>query len=53
MAGEHRPREQRLVNPEHAAAVLRRIVACWDAQNDQELELALAEARKLLGMQGD
>ncbi len=48
MAGEHRPREQRLVNPEHAAALLRRIVACWDRNDDDGITAALAEARKLL-----
>ncbi len=48
MAGEPRPREQRLVNPEHASALLRRIVACWDANDDEGCMAAIAEARQLL-----
>lgn len=53
MASEHRPRQHRIMNPEQCAAILRRLVTCWDADDNSEFIIALAEARQLLGIVPD
>ena len=48
MSGEHRPRQHRLINPETASALLRRVVIAWDTNNDDACTAAIREARELL-----
>lgn len=50
MSSEHRPREHRLVNPETASALLRTIVAAWDADDSEAFYRSLAAARELLNI---
>lgn len=47
-------RQHPIVNPEHCAAILRRIVAAWDRpdidrRREEELRQAIADAKALLG----
>jgi len=48
MAGEHRPRTHRLINPELSVALLRKIVDLWDGDDMEEFLISLAAARHLL-----
>lgn len=41
------------MNPEQCAAILRRLVTCWDADDNSEFIIPLAEARQLLGIVPD
>lgn len=50
MSSEARPRQRRIVNPEHLDALLRRIVAAWKQQDDAALDAAIADAVRLLGL---
>lgn len=50
MSSEARPRQRRLVNPEHLDAILRRIVAAWHQQDDAALDAAVADAARLIGV---
>lgn len=53
MPSEARPRQNPLINPEHAAAILRRIVTAYDRPDFDnrrlpELAAAVTDARRLL-----
>jgi len=50
MAGEHRPRTHRLINPELSVALLRKIVESWDGDDMEEFLISLAAARHLLNI---
>jgi sugar-specific transcriptional regulator TrmB len=53
MSSEERPRRYPLVNPEHAVAILRRIVEHFDSEDEDACEAfgeAIKDARKLLKM---
>ena len=49
MASEHQPRKHRLINPEASAALLRRLVSAWDADDLPTIQAAIEEARRLTG----
>jgi len=50
MPSEHRPRPHPWMNPEHVAAVLRRLVLAWDTDDEDAFTDALRDARQLLGV---
>ncbi len=55
MTSEARPRQRRIVNPEHLEDATRAIVNAWlrpdvDLRKESELRAAIESAQRLLGM---
>lgn len=56
MTSEARPRQRRIVNPEHLDHAMRRILNAWmrpdvDLRRETELRAAIENAQRLLGLE--